>query len=50
MSQSKKAATPKVTAESVQVLQRRVKALAATGATSLAPTTYGLECWVASRP
>ncbi|MFG2564683.1 hypothetical protein ACGFR6_04500 [Streptomyces sp. NPDC048567] len=40
MSQSKKAEAPKVTAEAVQVLQRRVKAFAATGATSHAPTTY----------
>ncbi|MEU3299797.1 hypothetical protein ABZ729_08245 [Streptomyces sp. NPDC006678] len=40
MSESKKAASPKVTAEAVRTLQRRVKAFAATGATSQAPTTY----------
>ncbi|MFD8847672.1 MULTISPECIES: hypothetical protein [unclassified Streptomyces] len=40
MSESKKSATPKVTAEAVRTLQRRVTAFAATGATSHAPTTY----------
>ncbi|MFD4634856.1 hypothetical protein ACFVYR_36095 [Streptomyces sp. NPDC058284] len=40
MSHPKKAKTPKVSVEAVQVLQRRVKAFAATGATSHAPTTY----------
>lgn len=40
MNQPTKSVTPKVTAEAVQALQRRVKAFAATGATSHAPTTY----------
>ncbi|MFE5592928.1 hypothetical protein [Streptomyces sp. NPDC056549] len=40
MSKPKKTQASKVTAEAVQVLQRRVKAFAATGATSHAPTTY----------
>lgn len=36
----KKSTTSKVTARSVQALQRRVMAFAATGTTSHAPTTY----------
>jgi hypothetical protein len=40
MNRPKKAAAPEVTAKAVQALQRRVKAFAATGATSRAPTTY----------
>ncbi|MEV8318374.1 hypothetical protein AB0Q95_29860 [Streptomyces sp. NPDC059900] len=40
MSESKKAPAPQVSIEAVQILQRRVKAFAATGATSHAPTTY----------
>ncbi|MDI3390031.1 hypothetical protein QIS99_28130 [Streptomyces sp. B-S-A8] len=40
MTKEKKAETPKVTAEAVRALQRRVNAFAATGITSHAPTTY----------
>ena len=40
MSESKTSTTPKVTPQAVRALQRRVKAFAATGATSHAPTTY----------
>ncbi|MGP8298149.1 hypothetical protein ACTPOK_09395 [Streptomyces inhibens] len=40
MSDQKKSTTPKVTPEAVRLLQRRVHAFAATGATSHAPTTY----------
>lgn len=40
MSKTTKNSTAKVTPQAVRALQRRVKAFAATGATSHAPTTY----------